>query len=95
MIEKFDFPDENRHIEYKECSKNELPKSIWETISSFANTDGGIIFLGVKECKKTHENIPVGVKDADKLKTDFLNLQGNVIKFPKRLYLKKILKSFV
>lgn len=94
MIEKFDFPDENRHIEYKECSKNELPKSIWETISSFANTDGGIIFLGVKECKKTHENIPVGVKDADKLKTDFLNLQGNVNKISKKVVSEENIEVF-
>ena len=93
-IENFGFPDENRNIEYKECSKNELPKSIWETISSFANTDGGIIFLGVKECKKTHENIPVGVKDADKLKTDFLNTQSSANKISKKVVLEENIKVY-
>lgn len=93
-IENFGFPDEDRNIEYKECSKNELPKSIWETISSFANTDGGIIFLGVKECKKTHENIPVGVKDADKLKTDFLNTQSSANKISKKVVLEENIKVY-
>ena len=61
---------ERINIEYKEAS-GDLPKSLWETYSSFANTIGGTIILGIKE----HRNKSVeegkfevrGVGDANKM----------------------------
>lgn len=32
--------------------KGELPKDFWKTYSAFANTSGGIVFLGIKEPKR-------------------------------------------
>ena len=56
-------------VEFKEA-KRELPKSLWETYSSFANTMGGYIILGVKEHrhKEGAERFEVtGIEDAEKL----------------------------
>ncbi len=45
------FKGEKVDIECKE-SESSLSKSIWDTYSSFANTNGGYIFLGIKENRK-------------------------------------------
>ena len=40
-----------------ECKKaeNNLPKSVWETYSSFANTNGGTILFGIEENMKAED----------------------------------------
>lgn len=58
---------EDEHIEFKEA-KNDFPKDALETISAFANTDGGYLILGVKEIEDGKFEA-VGVKNIDKVKS--------------------------
>ena len=51
------------HLECK-LARSAIPASFWETYSSFANTDGGTILLGVKE--ENHVFTIEGVEDAHK-----------------------------
>ena len=39
---------EHIHVECKKA-ESKLPTSVWETYSSFANTEGGTILFGVEE----------------------------------------------
>lgn len=63
-------------LEAKLADKD-VPKSIWETYSAFANTVGGTILLGVEEYRKEKDSAKRfeihGVEDADKIKKDFWN----------------------
>lgn len=62
-----------------ECkkAKSEMPKSIWQTYSAFANSIGGMILLGVdenmqeKDIQKRYQII--GVDEPRKIVTDFWN----------------------
>ena len=51
---------EDTELEYK-SAQGGFPESFWETFSSFANTNGGIIVLGVKD--KNQKIIPDGLDE--------------------------------
>ena len=71
-IEKY---KENNCLEAKAAAVG-LPKSLWATYSAFANTNGGIILLGVTEDAQ-HQLHVEGVNDADALVIDFWNIINN------------------
>lgn len=66
---KIDEYTENNRIEAKK-SLGGFPKSLWETYSSFANTMGGVILLGVEE-KKDHSLSAIDLPNRDKLVDTF------------------------
>lgn len=74
-IDKLTSYHESNQLEVKSAHGG-LPNSLWETYSAFANSDGGIIVLGVKE-KKDGSLVIEGVDNAPKLEKDFWNMVNN------------------
>jgi ATP-dependent DNA helicase RecG len=53
-----------------------LPDNLWETYSAMANTEGGIIVLGVQQLSGTHTEIK-GIKNTEKLRKTFWDAVNN------------------
>ena len=58
-----------RDAEFKEAQRD-VPRSAYETVSAFANTEGGHLVFGVR--KNGQEFEVVGVLDVDRIQSDFL-----------------------
>ena len=50
--------------------RGELPRSLWETLSAFANARGGWLVLGVSEDMATGRLTPIGVQEPERLIRD-------------------------
>ena len=68
---------ENADFECK-LADGGLPKSLWETVSAFANTAGGYIILGIRQTEHDYEII--GVKHPETLKKTFWDGHNNIQK---------------
>ena len=69
---------EKVNFEFK-AAKRAVPESIYETYSSFANTNGGTIILGIKDTKVHKETTfeIIGVESAEAIITDLWNCLNN------------------
>lgn len=71
------FPSsESDELEFK-SAEGGFPKDFWKTYSSFANTNGGIIVLGVKEKKGYFLYDGLSEENINKYKKDFWNGVNN------------------
>ena len=74
-MSRFDSYREDNRREVKKA-KGGLPLSLWETYSTFANCDGGVIILGVKENKDGSWAV-TGLENSAKLQKDFWDTVNN------------------
>lgn len=76
-LSQFDSYKEDNRREVKRASGG-LPNALWETYSSFANTYGGVIILGIKEQDdRSWKTTGLKLADKEKLLDDFWNLLHN------------------
>ena len=86
-IEKiFSTKKEDGYIEVK-TAKGGVPRSMWESYSAFANTNGGTIILGVREDDATKKLVPVGVDNPEKLILEIWNVLNNPQKISENILL--------
>ncbi|MDO4798758.1 MAG: putative DNA binding domain-containing protein [Coriobacteriales bacterium] len=66
---------EGNRLEFKSAVGG-LPNSLWETYSAFANTDGGVIVLGVRE-EKDGMPVPSGLKNPETVRKQLWDVLNN------------------
>jgi len=79
-----------KNIEFKEAQKA-VPKNAYESVSAFANTEGGHLVFGVK--KDGYDFEVVGIIDVDKVQNDFLTTLRQKDKISCDINAKEILKT--
>lgn len=70
------YDGENQSVEFKEA-KNSFPKDSMKTICSFANTNDGLLILGISENIQNKEFYISGVNNPEKILDDLYSLVNN------------------
>lgn len=91
-LSQFDSYREDNRLEVKQA-RGGLPQSLWETYSSFANCEGGVIILGVQE-KEDGSWRPTGLTDVAELRKDLWNTVSNPGKVSVNLLTDKDVETF-
>lgn len=99
MLEEMDLlkilnAGEGIDIEFKEGESN-IPKSLWESYSAMANTNGGVIILGIKENRKNRNVEVKGVKNVDVRIKEFWDTINNRAKTNKNILMDEDVKKLL
>lgn len=79
LLHSLGLTGEHGQIECKE-STWQLPRDVWETVSAFANTNGGMLLLGVAERRGRFEI--VGLADPVKIQHDLVSGLREMLNIP-------------
>ena len=91
-LREFDTYREDNRREIKKA-KGGLPASIWETYSAFANTEGGVMILGVKE-NEDGSWVTTGLDNESKLKKEFWDTINNSNKVSENLLTENNVRTY-
>lgn len=91
-LSNFDKYKEDNCLEVKKAESG-LPISLWESYSSFANSNGGVIILGVGE-RQDGSWYTTGLRNVDKLKRNFWNIIHDTKKVSINLLSDKNVESY-
>ena len=91
-ISKFDEYRENNRLEVKKADSG-LPSSMWDTYSSFANSYGGVLLLGVGE-RQDGSFYTTGLKNEQKLIKNFWNTINDRKKVSKNILVESDLQTY-
>lgn len=69
ILENINDINENEELEFKR-GKGGFPGSFWETYSAFANSNGGVFVIGLKDKKGQIQSANLTASDIDQLKKD-------------------------
>lgn len=108
VLEEFGLKNGAEHTQL-ECKEavNKLPRAFWETYSSFANTSGGIVILGVKENREAGTFEVTGVSNpfemvknlhdtlSNRLKVNIDILTGDSVEIVEDVSGKKVILVYV
>jgi len=91
-LSNFNKYKEDNCLEVKKAESG-LPISLWESYSSFANSNGGVIILGVGE-RQDGSWYTTGLRNVDKLKRNFWNIIHDTKKVSINLLSDKNVESY-
>ena len=91
-LARFDEYREDNRREVKTAKEN-IPVSLWDTYSSFSNTYGGVIILGVKE-REDGSWYTTGLKNVSKQRKQFWDTINNKTKVSINLLTEKNLETY-